>query len=105
MDLDGTTTHFPIIVVSTDCRTKNEIFLYPNPVDIFEGILNMTFYAELATSEIEVIDLVGKVVRRVVIDTDPGMNTIRLDTKGLPVGTYFVKEKESKHSKRFVIIE
>ena len=105
VDYDGKTTHFPIIVVSTECRIKNEIYLYPNPVDIHDGILNMTFYAELTTSEIEIIDLVGQVVRRVVIDTDSGINSVRLDTKGLPVGTYLIKEKEGKLTERFVIME
>jgi len=105
VDFDGTTTHFPIIVLSTDCRAENEVLLFPNPIGVNSGNLTMKFYTEFDKIDIEVIDLLGKVVKRVVKDSNPGFNTVLIDTESLPVGTYLIKERESKITKRFVIME
>jgi len=105
VDYDGSLKRFPVITVETDCRDKKDIILYPNPIGKANGKLTMKFFTNQPDIEIEIIDLLGKVVKTVDLETEYGYNTLQIDIQELSVGTYFIKEKEGKTTKRFVIIE
>jgi len=106
IDLDGTFEYSPVVHVKTDCEDSFGLTLYPNPINVDQGLLNVKFYlAEESDVIFDVTDALGQVVKRLNVSANGFWNTIRMDVSDLPVGTYFVKIKGAKGASSFIVQE
>ena len=105
IDHNGNTKFFPVILVEAQCRNEIEVIAYPNPIGKDSGPLTLKYFSENRDIEIEIIDLFGNVIKRVELKRHRGFNTSEVEVSELASGTYFIREKEGKMVRRFVILE
>ena len=89
VDLDKTFTFSQIITLTPETIFDGELKIVPIPT---KGIANISFncpYQEL--SQINVLDISGRIVLKQNIEMQPSMNIIEIDLTNLPPGVYFVK--------------
>jgi|GEM_PF-6815377 len=89
IDIDGTVTLSDVIVVNSTCQLfSNEMTLSPNPTI---DDINLSFTASQGKSiEVDVVDAIGRIVMSEQQEISEGLNTIRLNTRDLGAGIYFV---------------
>ena len=89
VDLDGSVDYSKIINVRTECTVDYKLELYPNPTTPSMGALNVNFFTEKEEVQVQVTDMQGRIVKRVVVGTAPNLtNSLQLDISDLPVGSY-----------------
>ena len=103
---DGTTIFTNNVFVNTDCEIKQgDFIIYPNPVSQQTTVVNIKFFSESEKLNLLVSDALGRVVRRLNLETNYGVNTIKLDISKLAPATYFVTlEGKEVMTKSFVKI-
>jgi hypothetical protein len=78
-----------VLSVNSEIIEENTTLLYPNPMSSKSEI---RFYSDVhTTSKIEIFNLTGTLIRKLVVDTEIGNNTIELFREGLSTGLYFIK--------------
>ena len=103
VDIDGSFEYSDIIFVETACA-KNDFTIYPNPIGINEKSLNIDFYALEKRTEIEIIDMLERVVEKKSFDVFVReVNTVGMDVSDLPSGTYMVRIIRNGEPKKFII--
>ena len=106
VDLDGSYKYSNIVSKSTGCEDTHEVIIYPNPVSPYNGILNVKFYSERPEAQLQITDMLGRVVKRLTLDVESEfINTVQLDISDLPVGNYNIMILGDKKSKMFTIQE
>ncbi len=106
VDLDGSYEYSNIVSARPDCKTNNEVTIYPNPVGVGAGILNVEFYSERQEAQIQITDMLGRVVQRLRLDVEANfVNTIQIDISDLPSGNYTIQVVGDEKSKMFIISE
>ena len=103
---DGREAYSESVFVPSDCEVADGFIIYPNPVSDSDPVLNLKFTVETKSANILLTDVMGRVLRRIDLEVELGMNFLRLDVTDLPVGTYFIaiEGKENK-VKSFVKIK
>lgn len=92
-DIDGHTQWMPTIVDLYHEAEAQTISLYPNPVqDLLHIDLSQT---QAATIELQVRDMSGRVIRKVMTNVHSGFNTLQVDVASLSVGMYTLEVKEA----------
>ncbi|MBK9014591.1 MAG: M4 family metallopeptidase [Saprospiraceae bacterium] len=77
------------VLGANDLVAQNNIRLYPNPVD---GQLNLDFSSKKTGDvQVQVFDLMGRLVFGEKISAEAGENHHRITTEGLASGQYFVR--------------
>jgi len=91
VDQDGQFEYSNIIQVNSLCYKGGTIDIFPNPVSTSEA-LNMRFHAnEMININVEIMDGLGRVIDRMEMDLNEGINTFTYDTAKLPAGMYTLK--------------
>ncbi len=104
--MDGTETYSESVFVASDCKIESKFLLYPNPISQSQPILTMKFMAETKTVKILISDVKGRVVRRLNLEVELGINTHRFDVTNFAAGTYFIAiEGKENIVKSFVKID
>jgi len=68
------------------------------------GILNVKFYSERAEVQLQITDMLGRIVKRLTIDVEADfINTVQIDISDLPVGNYSLMVLGDRASKIFTI--
>ena len=88
VDNDESFEYSNIINLSLDCKKVDGLKIYPNPLSDVQ--LTVEMYTELLSAVLVITDFTGKIVKTLDLDTEYGQNTLRIDTGGLPNGTYFI---------------
>ncbi len=94
-----------MVYLETGCDDEYDLMLYPNPLSIYQGVLNVKLYSEREEIDLIIVDVLGRMVKRTNLSTEQEWNTIRLDVTDLPIGTYFVKQLGNRGAARFIIQE
>ena len=111
IDLDGAYTYSKVIYKENECLKKLEtkISLYPNPIGIYANVLTVRTYSEEAgMTKIAITDMQGRAVRVMSLPFDEGWMTVRINTAGLPAGSYFYTQARKDGrivSEKFIIQE
>ena len=107
VDLNGLIEFSKVVFVSLDCTKLNhQTNIYPNPISSNLGILNVEFYSEKSETQLLIIDISGRIVKRISLEVESGMtNKIQIDISNLPVGTYSLQQVGTKRSNLFIIQE
>ncbi len=89
VDLDGSSDLSKVVVVESNCdREEDGILVYPNPV---KDKLTVSFGANFEGKvDIQVTDVLGRVVYHSNVELDATVREYILDTKQMAIGTYFV---------------
>lgn len=107
IDLDGTFDLSKVISVKTDCENMEAIILYPNPRIVGDGLLNLRFNATSEKAHIQIADIYGRVVRRLIIETAINQeNTLQMEVSDLIEGSYYLQliDGTIEYSKTFILI-
>lgn len=92
VDFDGTFAYSKIIAIDVKGLKGAQVF-FPNPT------LDVVSYQFSTTKEetlnISIIDIVGKTLAEITYETNPGINTKRIDLTTYPAGTYLIKVQNS----------
>ena len=106
VDLDGSYEYSDVVQARPECENTHEIDIYPNPISPEAGMINVKFYSERHEAQLQIIDMLGRVVKRTSIDVEKDfVNTIEMDISDLPVGNYTMQLVGEKGSKIFTIQE
>lgn len=81
--------------LATSSFVNNSIRVYPNPTKDYIKLSNTD---NILFSSIEIIDLTGKVFKKIEITS----NEVVIDVKDLPIGFYFIKEKKTNSIVKFI---
>ncbi|MCG8385681.1 MAG: T9SS type A sorting domain-containing protein, partial [Cytophagales bacterium] len=98
VDFDGHVDYSDIINVQNDASTC-KLNVFPHPVT--QGFLNVTNMAPYTGSMLKVISLQGQTLREMPI-TSEGTG-VRIDTRNLQTGMYFLQVGNLKPEKIFII--
>jgi len=107
IDLDGTSDLSSVIAVKTDCENMEAFTLYPNPGTVGDGLLNLRFNSTSSKAHIQIADMYGRVVRRLVIETEVNQeNTLQMDVADLIEGSYYLQliDGTNEYSETFILI-
>jgi len=109
VDLDGSFTYSDVLIVATNCVTKNEnaIILFPNPIGLGAEQLNLRFYAHQTEIRLMVTAQGGELVKVLSLPVELGWNTMRLDITDLAPGAYFIVHDQlsgKRVSKPFIVV-
>lgn len=86
---NGDPSDDPILGMNSVENNLRRITVYPNPAS---NILNVAYEARNAQSNtVEMVDMVGKVVKSFAIHSNEGVNNVVIDTEALRNGMYFIK--------------
>jgi len=103
---DGSEIYSESAYVESDCELEDGFALYPNPVSQNDPILNVKFTAETEKVNLLFMDALGRVVRRMRLDVEIGMNSFSFDVADLAIGTYFISiEGKENIAKSFVKVD
>ncbi len=106
VDVDGSIEYSAIEVLSIDCAKFTNIDLFPNPIHVNNGALNLEFYASSGKSKIVVSDILGRPVLQFEENSIAlSKNATQIDVSTLQAGTYSLKIDTNRHGKLFVVIE
>lgn len=107
VDLDETVEYSKTISVETDCADNNgELVVYPNPILRDHGLLNVEFFTNKDETQLLIVDLLGRTVKRISFEVLPQMtNYIQIDISNLPTGTYSLQQVGTQKSNLFIIQE
>jgi hypothetical protein len=86
VDFDGTTTTYP--PVSSNCDTKEEIVLFPNPGR--DQLYMQLTHHQAEQIQVEIRNPLGAVISSQNCSLVQGLNLLRVNTNELESGQYFV---------------
>ena len=86
VDFDGTTTTYP--PVSSNCETKEEIVLFPNPGR--DQLYMQLTHHQAEQIQVEIRNPLGAVISSQNCSLVQGLNLLRVNTNDLESGQYFV---------------
>jgi len=105
VDLDGSFEFSKVVYVEINCeKLKNEVNVYPNPI-LPSQLINIEFLSEKSMEQIVLVDMLGRIVKRLTIETELGKNKITIDLSDLSIGNYVIKIVGSKATKMIQIQE
>ena len=105
IDLDGSFEYSKIITVQSECERSNRFTVYPNPINSKE-LLNIDFDSDFENVEIQVTDMLGRVVKKISLTTEIGMlNKTQIDISELPNGMYKVQKLGNDDNRTLIIQE
>ncbi len=105
VDLDGTFEFSKVVYIKMDCvKTQDDVLVFPNPIEPTQQ-LNIEFLSNKNAEQIILIDMLGRVVKRITLETTEGKNRLSLDISDLAIGTYQLQIVGSKTSKMILIQE
>jgi len=107
IDLDQSYELSKVIYVKTDCENMEPLTLYPNPGIAGNTILNLRFQSTSGKAHIQIADVYGRAIRRVVLETEKYQeNTIQMELTDLLEGTYYLQliDGTTEYAKTFVVI-
>ena len=95
VDLDGKFAYSETVYLNREHITSENIYIYPNPVT---NTLNLTYYGTVSeeTLELNIVDMVGKLIMSKNVNVIKGINTLQLDTEDLASGNYILRIKRSE---------
>lgn len=107
VDLDGSTNYSTILFLKLDCKQlENQLNIFPNPISPHGESLTVELFTEKTETQILVVDVFGRTVKRISLEVIPGMiNDIQIDISNLASGTYSLQHVGSNKSKLFIIQE
>lgn len=92
VDNDGKSSYSEIVTLTVKGNKGVAVQIYPNPV---KQALNINIIGKTdGQARIQVLDVTGKVVRTIVLNS----NTAQVDMQNLPAGLYLVKYADNSHS-------
>ncbi len=94
VDLDGSFEYSKVLTVDLNCKNKNGLSVYPNPVK-GGSPLQVRLLTEDTEATLMITNVFGKVVRNITLSTEIGLNLIKLDVSDLPNGAYFILNKNA----------
>jgi uncharacterized repeat protein (TIGR01451 family) len=97
VDFDGSFAYSEIVSVKTNCYDdfRGVVGIYPNPTA--SGSVKVKLYADAdLVANLEVVDVLGRVVITAPISLLAGNNLLDLDMSGAAPGVYFVKARGAK---------
>lgn len=107
IDHDGTFNLSKIVSVKTDCENMEAFTLYPNPGVVGNGLLNLRFHSYSGKAHIQIADIYGRVIRRMIVETEINQeNTLQMDVADLIEGSYYLQLNDGsvEYSKTFILI-
>jgi len=103
VDIDGRFVY--TAVKRTECqKSQYDVALYPVPA---RDNLNVVIRSEINTrTEIQILDINGRSLRRVAVQINKGNNNIQLNVSNLPAGQYMLvgSDPSIQINKKFTII-
>ena len=105
VDQDGSFAYSKSVTVRTGCGEGYNTAIYPNPLEMSQGTVNVRFYTERELITMSVVDMLGRVVKQVRLNTQRNWNTTGLDITDLQAGTYTLFIEGKRISKRLVILK
>lgn len=95
VDLDGKFAYSETVYLNREHITSDNIYIYPNPVT---NTLNLTYYGTESeeTLELNIVDMVGKLIISKNVNVTKGINTLQLDTEYLAAGNYILRIRRSE---------
>jgi len=103
---DGSEVYSESAFVESECQLEDGFALYPNPVSQSDPTLNVKFMAETEKVNLVVMDVLGRVIRRMTLNVDMGMNSFSFDVADFAIGTYFLAiEGKENLAKSFVKVD
>ncbi len=104
VDLDGTVNFSKVIYLEAGCKERSGLLVYPNPLTIQDGVLNVKLYHTQAnTTVLTIVNVLGQVVKQTSMPVARGWNTFTVKVSDLPVGTYFIRDSDDQRASRFVL--
>ena len=105
VDLDGSSEFSKVEFVQKRCgATNGDLTIYPNPISPNQGILNVEFYATKNKTQLLIVDILGRTVKRISFDTESeNFNNVQIDVSNLASGTYSLQQLGNKKSSLFII--
>lgn len=99
---DGTEAYSTVITqevncapVTTDPEPEPEIVetleVFPNPVNNSSPYLTIRFRSNMEAVTINIVNLLGQILKTVTVEVHDGMNTVEIDVSDLPAGLYFIQ--------------
>ena len=105
VDMDGSTEYSKVVHVDINCEEIEEIInAFPNPL-MPEQLLNLEFSSQKNTEILVVVDQLGRVVKRLKLETEKGKNIFKMDISDFPVGSYYIQIVGRKSSQHIIIRE
>ncbi|MFK7771198.1 MAG: T9SS type A sorting domain-containing protein [Saprospiraceae bacterium] len=105
VDLDASVEYSSVVYVEINCEEMEEkMIAFPNPITPGEN-LTLEFTSESNDEIVVIVDMLGRVVRRMSIETEKGLNMLEMDISDLSVGNYYVQFLGRKSSKMISIQE
>lgn len=90
-DLNGAITHYQVISVEVDLKANDLITVHPNPVSDQQRIAVRFEAPSAGMGQAQVIDLSGKIIRRMDVELQDGFNELEFDLHNLPPAVYLIK--------------
>ncbi len=91
VDRDGQFAYSNIVQVNSLCYEGGTVDVFPNPVRASEA-LNIRFHAnEIMNVNVEIMDGLGRIIDRMEMDLNEGVNTFTYDAANLPAGMYTLR--------------
>ena len=89
IDFNGESEFSKVACVNVELEKTTAVFTTPNP---FNGSLHIKYNSLTeGTTNVQIIDMLGKSHQNTNIFVNKGENTLTLDTEALPVGIYFIR--------------
>ncbi|HNF72240.1 MAG TPA: T9SS type A sorting domain-containing protein, partial [Chitinophagaceae bacterium] len=89
VDIDGHTSYVSQIVDLIWGQNGNTVSIYPNPAS---STLNIDFYSEhILSTRIKLSDMSGRTIKQVLLQSNAGMNNVKVDLSELAAGLYTVQ--------------
>ena len=105
VDFDGKFEYSNVVYIKLDCaKTQDDVKVFPNPVFPSQP-LNVEFLSKKETEQIILIDMMGRIVKRMTIETEVGKNKLNFDISDLAIGAYQLQIVGSNISKMIIIQE
>jgi len=102
IDFDGTETLSEVFNMTNSCLAgglkSGIVKIFPNP--LITDQLSVKLIAEEKEQVIDIVNQNGKVLRRMSLELEIGINTIRVDMASFPAGIYYIKS--GRFVQRFV---
>lgn len=89
IDFNGESEFSKVACVNVELEKTTAVFTTPNP---FNGSLHIKYNSlSEGTTNVQIIDMLGKSHQNTNLFVNKGENTLTLDTEALPVGIYFIR--------------
>ena len=98
IDNDGNSNLSNTIFISS--KDKIDLFIFPNPVA--EQLFVQLKSDKKETKSLLIADVSGRVIIKQTIATNPGMNTISVNTGQLSTGTYLLIDRAGGRVEKFM---